>query len=84
MTQKFDRHNPNVTTDKFEAHRGYFRKKWGGEPDKATYLTPFNEPDLTVRDWNGSMVLDGLESSPAQQILDRIDSTCYDVAYEQY
>jgi GT2 family glycosyltransferase len=84
MTQKFDKYNPNVTTERFEAHRGYFRKKWGGEPTDATYLTPFNEPDLTVRDWNGSMVLDGLETSPAQELLDRIDSKCYDVAYESY
>lgn len=84
MTQKFDRHNPNVTTEKFEAHRGYFRKKWGGEPGQEAFITPFNEPDLTVRDWNGSMVLDGLETSPAQEILDRIDSKCYNVAYESY
>lgn len=84
MTQKFDKHNPNVSSERFEAHKGYFRKKWGGEPTEATYLTPFNEPDLTVRDWNGSMVLDGLETSPAQEILDRIDSKCYNVAYESY
>lgn len=84
MTQKFDRHNPNVTMEKFEAHKGYFRKKWGGGPGQEVYETPFNEPDLTVRDWNGSMLLDGLETSPAQELLDRIDSKCYNVAYESY
>ena len=84
MTQKFNRHDPNVPTERFEAHRGYFMRKWGGNPEEATFQTPFNEPGLTVRDWYDSMMLDGLETSPAQDILDSIDSKCYNTMYEQY
>ena len=79
MTQKFDKHNPVTPSHMFEANRAYFARKWGGMPTEENYTTPFNNPDLTVRDWNGSLVLDGLEESPAQTVLDSIDSLCYDV-----
>lgn len=83
-TQNYDRKNPNVTSVRFEAHRSYFDRKWGGLPGKTTFATPFNHADVTVRDWNGSYKLDGLETSAAQQALDSIDSLCYDVGYERY
>jgi hypothetical protein len=79
MTQRFDSKNPVTTGEQFEAHSAYYDKKWGGLPTDETYTTPFNNLDLTVRDWNGSLVLDGLEESPAQDILDNIDSLCYAV-----
>jgi GT2 family glycosyltransferase len=84
MTQNADPANPNTSAERFEAHKGYFIKKWGGPPMSPAWTRPFNHPDLTVRDWNGSMVLDGLESSPSQDILDSLDSLCHNVAYESY
>lgn len=31
----------------FEANKTYYARKWGGEPDKETYRTPFNIPWMT-------------------------------------
>jgi GT2 family glycosyltransferase len=28
----------------------YYKSKWGGDPGKEIFLTPFNDPDLTVKD----------------------------------
>lgn len=77
MTQKFDKKNPNVNGATFEAIRSYYDLKWGGTPDAETYATPFNHPDLTVRDWNGSLYRDGRSQSPQQDILESIESTCF-------
>jgi hypothetical protein len=80
MTQKFDKKNPNVDGAKFEAVRSYYDLKWGGTPEHESYNTPFNRPELTVRDWNGSAILDGVENSATQMLLESIDSTCYTAA----
>ena len=32
----------------FEANKRYYMRKWGGEPGKETYRTPFNVPWMTV------------------------------------
>jgi len=29
----------------------YYARKWGGRPGKETYVTPYNNPNLTLKDW---------------------------------
>lgn len=82
MTQKFDVKSPNVSGDRFVSLKNYYCNKWGGPPGTESYETPFNHPDLTRRDWNGSIVLDGLETSPQQVVLDSMRSLCYDIRDE--
>ena len=79
MTQKFDKKNPNVDGDRFVSIKNYYMNKWGGPPGTETYDKPFGNHQLTIRDWNGSMVLDGFDYSPSQDILDSIPSLCYDI-----
>lgn len=38
-------------TGHFEKNKLYFIQKWGGEPTTATYQTPYNDPNLTPKDW---------------------------------
>lgn len=40
-----------VTDSMFEANRAYYKAKWGGEPHEEKYLTPHNQPHLTIKDW---------------------------------
>lgn len=35
----------------FGINRDYYIKKWGGIPGEERFLTPFNKPDLTLKDW---------------------------------
>lgn len=35
----------------FMMNKEYFIKKWGGLPGQETYTTPFNNPELTIKDW---------------------------------
>jgi GT2 family glycosyltransferase len=77
MTQKFDRNNPNTSSHRFESNRAYYIRKWGGMPTEEKYRVPFNVEGLTIRDWNGSLRRDGLETSPGQDILESFDSTSY-------
>jgi GT2 family glycosyltransferase len=43
---------PVVPPNRFEDNRRYFSEKWGGVPGQETYATPFNNPEMTIRDWN--------------------------------
>lgn len=51
MTQNLDPENPVVTTPKFEGNRAYYVMKWGGEPGDETFVTPYNDPSLTPKQW---------------------------------
>jgi GT2 family glycosyltransferase len=35
----------------FESNKNYYVRKWGGVPGQETFATPFNNPNLTPRDW---------------------------------
>lgn len=35
----------------FDRNRQYFMQKWGGDKDQETFATPFNDPNLTIKDW---------------------------------
>lgn len=84
MTQKFDRNKPVTNDIAFESNRSYFAMKWGGRPQQEVYRTPFNIPGLSVREWNGSYLLDGMKDSEAQERLEEVPSVAYGVpmAYE--
>ena len=40
-----------VKPAKFEENRLYYVKKWGGMPGEEKFSTPFNDPNLTLKDW---------------------------------
>lgn len=40
-----------ITSSKFEANREYYISKWGGSPGQETFLTPYNDPVLTPKEW---------------------------------
>lgn len=40
-----------VTSPHFEEMRAYFISKWGSDKDGEKWLTPFNDPNKTVKDW---------------------------------
>jgi GT2 family glycosyltransferase len=42
---------PIVDSYNFERNRAYYISKWGGIPGEETYTTPFNNPNLTIKDW---------------------------------
>jgi GT2 family glycosyltransferase len=75
-TQNKDISNPITSSKRFEEHRAYYKRKWGGEPGSETFTTPFGNPALSCRDWNGSHYLDDQPTSPAQQVLDTFFSDC--------
>ena len=66
---------PVTSHQRFEKHRAYFIKKWGNSPGREIYTTPFGHPELTIRDWNRSYLLDGLSVTESNQhILEQLDS----------
>lgn len=51
---KTQQHNPvmpAVPSAAFEANRFYFINKWGGEPGRESFSHPYNNPELTHKDW---------------------------------
>lgn len=40
-----------VTHEMFRKNRAYYEQKWGGAPGEEKFSTPFNDPDLTIKDW---------------------------------
>jgi hypothetical protein len=50
-TQQHDPILPVVPGPVFETNKLYFINKWGGEPGKESFTHPYNDPDLTHRDW---------------------------------
>lgn len=75
-TQSADPANPVVTSKRFEEHREYYKRKWGGGPAEEVFSRPFNMHELSHKDWNGSCYLDGQDESRAQIVLDTIYSDC--------
>lgn len=51
ITQFMDQKNPVVPGQLFEANRAYYISKWGGEPGHEVFLTPYNDPNMTPKDW---------------------------------
>ena len=51
QTQNADPGSPVVPSHKFEENRSYFIRKWGGTPNQETYEHPYNNPELTIKDW---------------------------------
>lgn len=35
----------------FESNRNYYIRKWGNVPGQETFIMPFNDPNLTPKDW---------------------------------
>ena len=52
-TQNSNPAQPVVPGPQFEANRAYFAEKWGGVPGQEKYVTPYGDPQLTHKDWNG-------------------------------
>lgn len=59
QTQNFDPGNPVTSHSDFDKNKSYLIKKWGitqagDDPENGIvgYQTPFNDPNLTIRDWN--------------------------------
>jgi len=42
---------PHVSSEMFEDNREYYRQKWGGVPGEEKFITPFNDPNKTIKDW---------------------------------
>jgi glycosyltransferase involved in cell wall biosynthesis len=40
-----------VNSEMFEMNRTYYVQKWGGQPREERFLTPFNDPSKTHKDW---------------------------------
>ena len=40
-----------VKPEQFEKNKAYYVKKWGGMPGEEKFSTPFNDPNLTLKDW---------------------------------
>ena len=57
-TQNADENNPVVPSARFEAIRSYYIRKWGGEPGKEKYVTPWNRSGLNIKAWKGQDSVD--------------------------
>ena len=57
-TQNADENNPVVPSSRFEAIRSYYIRKWGGEPGKEKYVTPWNRSGLNIKAWKGQDSVD--------------------------
>ena len=42
---------PHVTSEMFEKNKAYYVAKWGSTPRQEIFLTPFNNPTKTFKDW---------------------------------
>lgn len=49
QTQNYDK--PVVTPQMFEKNREYYKTKWGGVPGEEKHKNPYNNPDLSLKDW---------------------------------
>jgi GT2 family glycosyltransferase len=52
-TQNYDPECPVVIPEKFVGLRDYFIEKWGGEPGKETFVNPYNDPSMGIKDFHG-------------------------------
>jgi glycosyltransferase involved in cell wall biosynthesis len=50
-TQNADPIFPTVPPFIFQANQLHYVNKWGGSPGAEAYNTPFNNPEMTYRDW---------------------------------
>ena len=51
QTQNADPKNPACPPTQFIQNRKYYITKWGGEPGRERFKTPFNDSKMTVKDW---------------------------------
>jgi len=74
-TQNLNRHKPVTNAHQFESNKAYFALKWGGRPHSGDdiYMTPFNNPGLSLRDWYGSWRFDDKITPEARNILETVD-----------
>lgn len=49
VTQNMD--GPVVTSQMFERNREYYIRKWGGQPGKERFTSPFNDVSRDIKDW---------------------------------
>ena len=57
-TQLADPDKPTLGAERFQAIKAYYVRKWGGEPHKEKFSTPWNKPGLTLKAWKGQDTVD--------------------------